>query len=282
MRWLIVLALVAAAPGCAIPSTVTPPPAAAAPQRKPVMESALLPADRRALDRRLERYLRDRPGRLALAVYDRTTGARYSFREHTPFMLASVAKMDILLAFLLAKQHERRRLTGYEHRLAAQMIRTSDNDCAHELYMTIGGRHGLDRSLRRLGVEHTRPGPGLSWGATRSRPSDQVKVLEQLTDPEGPLSAPYRRYALDLMSSVAPEQAWGVSAAAPRGDVALKNGWLPADVHDGLWTINSVGRLGVRGHELLIAVLSERSPDMETGIATVEHAARLAVDALTA
>nr|SBO99662.1 secreted protein [Nonomuraea gerenzanensis] len=77
-----------------------------------------------------------------------------------------------------------------------------------------------------------------------------------------------------------PSQAWGVSAAAPKGEVALKNGWLPAEVHDGLWTVNSVGRLVVRGHELLIAVLSERSPAMGNGVATVERMARLAVRTL--
>jgi hypothetical protein len=281
MRRLIALALLTAVPGCAVPSTGTPHPVPTARHREPVVvESALSPAGRRALDRTLEHYLSERPGRASVAVYDRTTGARYAFRERTPYMLASVAKVDILLAFLLGKQRERRPLTGYERTLASRMIRNSDNDCAHELYMTIGGRDGLTRVLRRLGVEDTQPGPGLSWGSTRSRPSDQVKVLEQLTDPGGPLSARHRRYALELMSSVAPEQAWGVSAAAHGGDVALKNGWLPAHVHDGLWTINSVGRLGVRGHELLIAVLSERSPAMRTGVDTVEHVTRVVVNAL--
>ncbi|MEV4113005.1 serine hydrolase [Nonomuraea sp. NPDC049695] len=271
------LSVLLAVAGCATPSIAVPPPAA--PVRQPVgvvVESVLPVAARRALDQSLDRYLRDRPGRAALAVYDRTTGTRYAFRERTPFMLASVMKVDILLAFLLTKRGE---LSDYERDLASRMIRDSDNDCAGELYMTIGGREGFARVLRRLGVEHTEPGPSLYWGTTLSRPSDQVKVLEHLTDPEGPLPATDRRYALKLMSSVQPSQAWGVSAAG--GEVALKNGWLPADAHDGLWTINSVGRLDVRGHELLIAVLSERSPTMETGIATVERLARLAVDALT-
>ncbi|MEW1837476.1 serine hydrolase [Nonomuraea angiospora] len=272
----LVVALLAVA-GCANPSTVVPPQAASFGQPGGVVVESVLPvAARHALDRTLDRYLRDRPGRAALAVYDRTTGARYSYRERTPFVLASVAKVDILLAFLLAKQGE---LSAYERTLTSKMIRESDNDCAHELYLTVGGQKGLTRALRQLGVEHTWPGPGLYWGTTRSRPSDQVRVLEWLTDPEGPLPAADRRYALKLMSSVEPSQAWGVSAAGD--DVALKNGWLPVDAHDGLWTINSVGRLGVDGHDLLIAVLSERSPTMETGIATVEGLAELAVDELT-
>ncbi|MGW0485105.1 serine hydrolase [Nonomuraea sp. NPDC003214] len=245
-----------------------------------VAEGALPARERERLDRALGRYVAGRPGRVAVAVFDRTANVRYAFRDREPFMLASVAKVDILLALLLRRQRERRGLDAYERTLASRMIRYSDNDCAHELYLTIGGRRGLARMLHAQGVRHTTPGAGLYWGATLSRASDQVRVLERLTDPAGPVSAANRRYALGLMSSVEPSQAWGVSAAGKR--VALKNGWLPADAHDGLWTVNSVGRLVVHGHEVLVAVLSERSPTMETGVATVEHVAELAVGAVTA
>ncbi|PZG19612.1 hypothetical protein C1J01_11580 [Nonomuraea aridisoli] len=263
--------LLAVLPGCAARA------APAAPEA-PRQVSALPAAERRALDRALGRYLRDRPGRAALAVHDRTTGIRYAFHERAPFVLASVAKVDILLAFLMAKGGER--LSELERRLVSCMIRHSDNTCARLLYVTVGGRWGLARTLDRIGAHHTRPGPGFLSGWTRSRPSDQVLVLERLTDPYGPLSARARRYALELMSSVAPSQAWGVGTVARTGEVALKNGWLPTELHDGLWTVNSVGRLDVRGHELLVAVLSERSPDMPTGVDTVERLARLAVRAL--
>ncbi|MCK2217956.1 class A beta-lactamase-related serine hydrolase [Actinomadura sp. ATCC 31491] len=278
---LIAATLLAAAPGCAAPRQGGVRPAAGAQRPEPVVESALPPADRRALDRALRRYLAGRPGRAALAVHDRTTGARYSFAERSPFLLASVAKVDILLAFLLQRQQARQPLTARERLLAARMIRHSDNDSAHELYRRVGGPHGLRRALRALGVQHTEPGPGPYWGWTRSRPSDQVRVLEQLTDPEGPLTARHRRYALTLMSTVERSQAWGVGAAAPGGEAALKNGWLPVHDHGGLWTVNSVGRLAVHGHELLIAVLSERSPDLATGVATVERLAELAVRTLS-
>lgn len=243
------------------------------------VERLLPPATRRALDRALERQLRGRPGRVALSVYDRATGVRYSYAEGRPFVLASVAKVDILLALLLLRQSEHRRLGAYERRLASRMIRQSHNESAHELYMTVGGQEGLTRVLGALEVRDTRPGAGLSWGMTLSHPSDQVRVLERLTDPAGPVPAASRRWALGLMSSVDRSQAWGVSAAG--GEVALKNGWLPVDAHDGRWTVNSVGRIVLNGHELLIAVLSERSPDMATGVATVERAARLAVEAFT-
>lgn len=235
----------------------------------------------RGLDRVLTRYLADRPGRAEVAVYDRTTAVRYAYRERAPFLLASVAKVDILLALMLKAQREDRRLSRRERYLASRMIRFSDNESAHQLYTAVGGKYGLTRALRRVGVDDTWPGSGLYWGATRSTPADQVRVLDRLTDADGPVSAVNRRYALHLMSSVTRDQAWGVSAAASGGRVALKNGWIPARVHGGLWTVNSVGQLTVDGHELLIAVLSERSPAMGAGIATVERVARLTVRAFT-
>ncbi|MFI9558376.1 serine hydrolase [Nonomuraea endophytica] len=231
------------------------------------------------LDRALGRYLASRPGRAAVAVYDRVAAIRYAYREREPFMLASVAKVDILLALALKAQEAGRRLTKSERSAASRMIRVSDNDCAHDLYRAIGGRDGLTAVLRELGIRRT--WPEHSWGTTRSRPSDQVKVLERLTDPEGPLTAANRRFVLELMSSVVPDQAWGVSAAAGDGQVALKNGWLPASAHDGLWTVNSVGRLQTGGHDLLLAVLSERSPAMGYGVATVEAVARMVVKTMT-
>ncbi|MER6950029.1 serine hydrolase [Nonomuraea sp. NPDC000554] len=255
--------------------------APASPARAAVEREAGPPPDaERRLDRSLTRYLHRRPGRAAVAVLDRTTSTGYAYRERVPFLLASVAKVDILLALLLRAQREHRRLSDDERKLAARMIRFSDNDCAHELYLAIGGRAGLARELHRLGVRDTVPGPGLYWGATRSKPSDQVKVLDRLTAATGPVNAANRRYAVRLMSSVTRRQAWGVSAAAD-GGWALKNGWLPARVHGGLWTVNSVGLLVADGHELLVAVLSERSPTRKAGIATVERVARLTVRAIT-
>ncbi|SDM11801.1 Beta-lactamase class A [Nonomuraea maritima] len=279
----LIAALLVVLPGCAGPpgSTARPRPSSAhgaLPTSQQRAHGALPASQQRALDRALGRYLRHRPGRAALALYDRTTGIRYAFHERAPFMLASVAKVDILLAFLLDRRGKR--LTGRERRLASRMIRYSDNGSARDLYEAIGGRKGLALALRRLGVRRTRPGPGTSWGWTMSLPSDQVTVLERLTDPWGPLPPRDRRYALGLMSSVVPSQAWGVGNAVRAGEVAVKNGWLPTAMHDGRWTVNSVGRVEVRGHQLLVAVLSERSPDMRTGVDTVGRLARLAVRSL--
>ncbi|GAA4103892.1 hypothetical protein GCM10022248_91890 [Nonomuraea soli] len=230
---------------------------------------------RQRLDRSLSRYLRQRPGRAAVAVYDRTNGARYDYGEDEHFLLASVAKVDILLALLLKAQREHRQVASWERSLATSMIRRSDNSSAHRLYDRIGGQGGLKRTLRGLGIRDTWPGSGYYWGSTRSFPSEQVEVLDRLTDPGGPLTAGNRKLAMRLMSTVVREQRWGVGSLDRHAQV--KNGWLPARVHGGLWTVNSVGRLTVGGHELLVAVLSDHSPSMGAGISTVEQVARMVV-----
>ncbi|MEV0421724.1 serine hydrolase [Streptosporangium canum] len=288
----LVVAMTAVASGCARP----PDPAAGPPSvpagkvwrtlssavTTPDRAPAVLTAeDRRRLTRTLDAYLDDRPGRVAAAVFDRATGAGYTYRDSGHFLLASVAKVGILAALLLKAEAARRPLTRRERSLAEVMIRRSDNRAARELYAAIGGRSGLARVMRALGARDTWPGPGPYWGVTMSRPSEQLKVLWALSSPAGPINAANRRLATALMSSVVSRQAWGVSAAASAGDhVSLKNGWLPARVHGGLWTVNSIGRLRSDDHDLLVAVLSERSPGKETGIATVERVARLVVGAL--
>ncbi|MBO3750978.1 serine hydrolase [Streptosporangiaceae bacterium NEAU-GS5] len=234
------------------------------------------------VQRRLDRYLADREGRASVAAWDRTTGARFSYREQPTYLLASVAKMDILLALLLKAQDERRQLTRAERTLAARMIRYSDNLAAHSLYDEIGGKQGLTQRLMRLGIDGVEPGPA-SWGSTRSGPSQQLAVLDALTSDKGPVNSANRDYATALMSSVTQSQSWGVSIAARPGDhVALKNGWLPARAHGGLWIVNTVGRITGHNHDLLIAVLTDHNPGMAVGIATAERLTHIIMRALTA
>nr|WP_157554974.1 serine hydrolase [Herbidospora sakaeratensis] len=238
------------------------------------------PADRLTLTREAAAYLRTRPGRGAVAVHDRLTGTRFTV-EPSPgtFPLASVAKVGILLGTLLNAQSGRRDPTPAERVRAEAMMRRSDNTAAQELAVELGGSTGLTRLLRDLGVDQTWPAP--AWGTTRSCPADQLKLLDLLTSPTGPLTVANRSYAHALMTSVEPSQAWGVSAAARAGEqVAIKNGWMPVTADDGRWVVNSVGRLTSATSDLLIAVLTEGNPDKETGIRTTEELADLVISAI--
>ncbi|MFF4825481.1 serine hydrolase [Streptomyces sp. NPDC001312] len=200
-----------------------------------------------------------------------------------PYDTASIIKVDILAALLLQAQDAGRHLTAHERALAEPMIRKSDNAAANALWREIGMAPGLEAANKRLGLTSTKGGPGVKWGLTRTTASDQVRLLLSVFDSAGasktgsPLNKESRTYIRTLMSRIASDQAWGVSAASG-AQYALKNGWLQRTT-SGLWDVNSVGRITVHGHRYLVAVLSDGSASMSDGVSLVERAARQAVTA---
>ncbi|MEU6035276.1 serine hydrolase [Actinomadura sp. NPDC047616] len=257
------------------PETAAPPPRSETPSREP--RPSFGKAERKRLSRALDRYLKGRSGSVTVAVTDLAADrAAFAYNPKLRPVTASTVKVDIVIALLLRAQRRHRALTGTERALAERAIRFSDNAATTELWHLIGGGAGLAAANRRLGMRHTRPGPGDFWGSTVTSAADQLRVLAALSPGRGPLTARNRKYVLDLMADVTPTQAWGVSAAAGRGDrVALKNGWLPRKADAGRWTINSIGRVRGGGHDLLIAVLSSGNASMSEGVTTVEHVAEL-------
>ncbi|MEU6367004.1 serine hydrolase [Streptomyces sp. NPDC046931] len=200
----------------------------------------------------------------------------------TRYDTASIVKVDILAAVMLQAQDARRPLTAQEHAHAEAMIRHSDNASATALWRQIGGAHGLEAANRRLGLTATKGGPGLLWGLTQTTARDQIRLLRAVFDtgpaahPASPaLRADSREYIRTLMTRIEKDQAWGVSAAAGSG-WALKNGWLQRTT-TGLWDVNSIGQITVKGHRYLVAVLSDGSTSMKGGVALVEGSARDAV-----
>ncbi|MGW3511486.1 serine hydrolase [Streptomyces sp. NPDC000994] len=200
-----------------------------------------------------------------------------------PYDTASIIKVDILAALLLQAQDAGRHLTAHERALAEPMIRKSDNAAANALWREIGMAPGLEAANKRLGLTSTKGGPGVKWGLTRTTAGDQVRLLLSVFDSAGasktgsPLNKESRTYIRTLMSRIASDQAWGVSAASG-AQYALKNGWLQRTT-SGLWDVNSVGRITVHGHRYLVAVLSDGSASMSDGVSLVERAARQAVTA---
>ncbi|MEO3857836.1 serine hydrolase [Acrocarpospora sp. B8E8] len=255
---------------------VTPP----APDPK-VATVAFSTSARAKLTRKLGAYLKDRSGQASVQIHDLSTGITYGYNTSLRTVTASIVKVDILAALLLRAQKDGRSLTATERNLAKLMITLSDNDAATTLWNQIGGATGLATANRKLGLRDTTPGPGGYWGSTTTGVADQIRILRSLTSKTSPLNAESRRYILGLMADVAPAQAWGVSAAAGNDDTtAVKNGWLSRTADGGRWTINSIGRIHGDGHDYLIAVISRRNSSMADGIATVEHIAELAVEAL--
>ncbi|MEU3919060.1 serine hydrolase [Streptomyces sp. NPDC029004] len=211
---------------------------------------------------------------LSVAVLDTKSGESAVYGEKT-YDTASIVKVDILAALLLAAQDAGRSLTAEEKTQAAAMIRLSDNTAATALWQTIGGARGLDAANERLGLTET-AGAG-AWGLTQTTARDQLALLQAVFGTNSVLSEASRTYLQTLMEQISTDQDWGVSAAG--SGWALKNGWMPRTA-TGLWDVNSIGRVSVDGRVCLVAVLSDGHATKEAGIALVEAAARKAVSSL--
>ncbi|MDG9727269.1 serine hydrolase [Streptomyces sp. DH41] len=216
---------------------------------------------------------------VSVAVLDAASGESASHGAGV-FDTASIVKVDILAALLLAAQDAGRVLTSEEKAYALAMIGNSDNDPASALWRAIGTADGLDAANRRFGLTGTEGGDGPLWGLTQTTAADQVALLRQVFLADGSvLSAASRAYVRGLMGRIADGQRWGVSAAADGGDGAawaLKNGWLRRGT-TGLWVVNSIGRVTSGGRDHLLAVLSRGSATLAEGVSLTEAAAKAAV-----
>ncbi len=227
----------------------------------------------KALDAALKKYAATVP-EFSVAVLDRTTGQTYSFGGDERYETASVVKVQVLACLLLTAQDKDRKVTGAEDALAKKMIRLSDNAATTSLFSRLGRASAISACNKRLGLTQTKVSS--SWGLTRTTVKDQVKLLDALVDEDGELNASSRKYANTLMSTVAEDQDWGVPAAAKAGEKAtVKNGWLSRSTENGLWIINSVGRVTGGDTDVSIAVLSHLNKTMPAGIKVVEKAAKL-------
>jgi hypothetical protein len=277
---MLILVCSSSAPVAVADSVTAPPPVtgrwtASAEYSSPLAETMRGAA---RLRQTLTSTLRKRSSRIefAVAAIDHVTGVTYAFHVGAAFETASIVKMDILAALLLRAQDAGRDLTAAQRSLADDMIRSSDNDAATALWWTIGGAAGLARANKRLGLTETRPGRDGWWGLTTTTVADQIRLVDAIADPDGPLDDDSRAYLLALMRGVDPDQDWGVSAGALPGEtVALKNGWMPRSNQDGRWTVNSVGWVTGGGTDLAVAVLSRGHTSSAAGIAFVEEIARL-------
>ncbi len=219
-------------------------------------------------------------GAVSVAVTDLETGQSLSYGgPGHGFATASIVKLDILAALLLRTQDLGSTPTAAQRDLATTMIENSDNDSATGLWDEIGADPGLDAANARFGLTATEAGQDGYWGLTSTTADDQLRLLRQVFTDDSLLSPASRAYIQELLDQVEDDQRWGVGAAASNGGFEVKNGWLPRD-SDGLWVINSIGRVERDGHELLIAVVSDGNPTDSDGMDLVESVARAAAEAL--
>lgn len=209
---------------------------------------------------------------VSIAAYGEDSGSTYSYGSAADFDTASIVKVDILAALLLQHQDNGTSLTDDELSLATSMIENSDNDAASALWDDIGDDQGLTAANARLGLTQTVAGTDGYWGLSETSAADQLVLLHDVVDDDSVLDAGSRQLILSLMSQVDDDQSWGVSAAADTGTTtALKNGWLQDD--DGSWIINSIGRVTVDGHTVLLAIVTRGQDSESDGIQLVQRLA---------
>ncbi len=220
-------------------------------------------------------------GAISVSVVNLSTKATFSWGATSGMMTASVVKVDILETLLLQHQQNGTPLSADEQSNAVAMIEESDNDAADWLWNDVGSDGAVSQANQTFGLTSTVAGTDDYWGETTTSAADQVTLLKELVGTSA-LNATSQAYALGLMRSVDPDQAWGVSAVADAGTTtALKNGWLSIDDDDGLWAVNSVGLVTVNGQQLAVAIMTQHQSDEDSGISLVQKLAAATVLAVS-
>jgi beta-lactamase class A len=206
---------------------------------------------------------------VGVVVLDADGNPMLSIDAGQSFVLASVAKVYILVTYLDQLEQRGKRVSESDLALLQPMIRASDNTAASTLWKRIGETEGLTAFLASRGLTPVVPVEDeKSWGTLKATPEDVAVLLLRLANGQllGPEST---QLAMRLLSEVNYDQAWGVSAGVtdPDADIYLKNGWYPES--DG-WRVNSAGVIrNARGEHVLV-ILTYPSPSMDDGVALIE------------
>lgn len=200
--------------------------------------------------------------KLGIAVRDLRTGADWDFNGDYASQSASIAKVMIVAMALRRARQSGEPFSYDNYTLASKAITVSDNDSADALWAYAGERPAYDALAEELGLAatHSDPSNGF-WSWTWTTPADQRKLVDQLVNGTKALHTEDRLYLLDLMSRVTASQRWGVGqpstdkALAGQVKVEMKNGWVEFKSSDGLWAVNSIGRVTGDGRDYVATIM---------------------------
>jgi hypothetical protein len=188
------------------------------------------------------------------------------------FVLASVSKVYLLVAYLDHRYQEGVKLSDADMDLLQPMIRVSDNNSASAIWRKIGKEDGLAEFLESKDLPQVGQTEEGSWGTLTASAGQVADLLWRLTsgqllDPES------TQVAMSLLEDIHEEQDWGVSAGAddPAARIFLKNGWYPEE--DG-WRVNSAGTVQAPDEGYVLVVFSYPDETFAEGIALVEEVAK--------
>ena len=188
--------------------------------------------------------------RLATAVYDLRAGTFVSQSgDTTPFAAESLTKL--LIATDLAASG---RLTGDNLPKVQQMLATSDDNTANQLWTSQGSTQVVTRAIRSMGLQDTvAPRDPGRWGDTTTTAADVVKIYRYITTK---MPAAQRKILLGDLTATAQaadgtDQDFGITAALPKGQWWAKQAWAccrPA------WDVHTTGLVGTDQRYVVVAL----------------------------
>jgi hypothetical protein len=211
--------------------------------------------------RRAWKYARRRGGLVSFAVVD-TEGRMRTRQGGRLYFSASVVKAMLLVAELRRLAENGLPLDPLTQDLLEAMIAWSDNDAADSIYARVGDP-GLiavaeAAKMRRFTI-------GGYWGNAQVTAADLAHFFSRV---RRLLPAEHRRTGMGLLTSIVPDQRWGLPrAAARRGwTVYFKGGWRSTESGE---LVHQAGWLKDGNRKLTIAVLTDAQPSQLHAIHTV-------------
>lgn len=214
--------------------------------------------------RAARRYLDRRQGEASFAA--RAPGRPpVGYRPNESYAAASLSKAMLLVATLRRYASAGRPLDSRIRALLEPMITVSDNNAADAVDSALDDGE-LESLAEDAGMTSFSPA---YWPDIALTAADEARFflrLERLIPDE------HRAYARDLLSSIAPEQTWGIpDAAGPDRRSFFKGGWR---AEGGGWRVNQAARLERPGaRPIAVAVLTRGNPSYEYGQKTIEGVA---------
>ena len=234
-----------ASTGPASTSPASHPPASVAPARCPLPSSRLdCDFQRRILA--AQQYAKSRPGTVGIVLRDRSTGAvwRNAFADR-PVWTASTIKLAMTVDLLTRQRADRISLSSHDRTLIQRMLHSSDDSAADELWFAYAGQDHLtyNRDFPAYGLTGLQPQRGFTkfypyWGFQKCTPDDLDRLMQYVLSR---LAVADRRYIVDQLQHVAPDQRWGVWGAGAAAEPGNKDGWSS---EQGGWVMNTVGFVG--------------------------------------
>jgi Beta-lactamase enzyme family len=204
-------------------------------------------------------YANKRAGHVRFAV--RTERRLWKWHGGDTVPSASVLKAMLLVAYLDKPSVRHRALTKADFRLIGPMIRRSDNTAATRV-LGIVGPAGVYAIARHAGMRRFSLVTGI-WGQSRIDAIDQARFFLHIDDRVVPR---HRATALHLLSTIVPEQRWGIGRIrVPGWRVFFKGGW-----GSGTGAVDhQVALLRNGARRVSVAVLTTGSPNHAYGKETL-------------